>query len=315
MRVRSKVSEKIMKPGFVSPFKFVLTFKFIFFLFAFLSCTEESPLDNQMTKISDVLSYRLISFGENSIYPKEGDLLLLDIEYSNEKDSVFWDSKHHCPQGYFLKYTRKSSNQDFLTQIGRFSIGDSLNFQINTSFFFQSFFQKSTVPQFCKNDSIVKINLKLLKIYDAIDSLELNSIVDQRLDSLKWSEFDRIQTHIQRFNPYPEKLDSCFFMLKLKNNNDSLVKKGKIATLSYRGSFLDGTLFDVLPGNKSFEWKVGERDQLIPGLQIAIQKMRKGEKAKIIIPSYLAFGGEGSSNGWIPPYTPLEYEVEILNLK
>jgi len=43
--------------------------------------------------------------------------------------------------------------------------------------------------------------------------------------------------------------------------------------------------------------------------------MKKGEKSKIILPSYLGFGEQGSSDGKIPPYTPLLYEIELLNIE
>ena len=47
----------------------------------------------------------------------------------------------------------------------------------------------------------------------------------------------------------------------------------------------------------------------------ALYKLKKGEKAKIILPSQLAFGDQGSSNGVIPPYTPLVYQIEIIDIK
>ena len=42
--------------------------------------------------------------------------------------------------------------------------------------------------------------------------------------------------------------------------------------------------------------------------------MREGEKAKIIIPSQLAFGENGSSTGIVPPYTSVIYEVTMLKV-
>jgi FKBP-type peptidyl-prolyl cis-trans isomerase len=50
-------------------------------------------------------------------------------------------------------------------------------------------------------------------------------------------------------------------------------------------------------------------------MQMAIRVMRKGEIAKFILPSRLAFGEQGSSDGTIPPFCPLVYEVEIIDVK
>ena len=92
-------------------------------------------------------------------------------------------------------------------------------------------------------------------------------------------------------------------------------KKGKKIKLFYKGYFLDGTLVDYTPNNWAFEFTYGQEGQLIEGLQLALRKLKKGEKAKIILPSQLAFGSEGSSNGTVPPYTPLVYQIEIQDVK
>jgi len=82
----------------------------------------------------------------------------------------------------------------------------------------------------------------------------------------------------------------------------------------YKGYFLDGTLIDYTPNNWAFEFVLGQEGQLIDGLQLALYKLKKGEKAKIILPSPLAFGEKGSSNGAVPPYTPLVYQIEIVDI-
>ena len=72
---------------------------------------------------------------------------------------------------------------------------------------------------------------------------------------------------------------------------------------------------DFTPDNRPFEFIMGQQDQIIEGLRIALLGLKKGEKAKIILPSRLAFGSGGGSNGRIASYSPLLYEVEILDVK
>lgn len=76
--------------------------------------------------------------------------------------------------------------------------------------------------------------------------------------------------------------------------------------VSYRGSFLDGRGFDV---QQDFGFEAGVPDQLQPGLNIVIRRIGAGANAKIILPSRLAFGPDGSAGGVVPPYTPVLYEV------
>ena len=51
---------------------------------------------------------------------------------------------------------------------------------------------------------------------------------------------------------------------------------------------------------------------MIAGLEDAIGRMREGQRALVILPSYLAWGEKGSSTGIIPPFTTVIYEVELL---
>ena len=50
-------------------------------------------------------------------------------------------------------------------------------------------------------------------------------------------------------------------------------------------------------------------------MEKAIAKMHEGDKALVIIPSELAFGAEGSVEGIVPPFTPVVFEIELINVK
>ena len=89
------------------------------------------------------------------------------------------------------------------------------------------------------------------------------------------------------------------------------IKQGEEVRLKYTGYFLDGREFDSLKEDEFFYYHKGVPDQLIEGLEYAIGNMKKGMKAKIVIPSQLAFGATGSSTGTVPPYTSVIYELEI----
>jgi FKBP-type peptidyl-prolyl cis-trans isomerase FkpA len=43
--------------------------------------------------------------------------------------------------------------------------------------------------------------------------------------------------------------------------------------------------------------------------------MYPGEKSLFIIPSHMAFGQEGSSTGIVPAFTPVIFEVEIIEVR
>ena len=51
-----------------------------------------------------------------------------------------------------------------------------------------------------------------------------------------------------------------------------------------------------------------------PGLEEAVGTMKKGSKAKVIVPSNMAFGEMGRGTV-VPPYTTLVYDVEIVDVQ
>jgi FKBP-type peptidyl-prolyl cis-trans isomerase len=59
----------------------------------------------------------------------------------------------------------------------------------------------------------------------------------------------------------------------------------------------------------------GTPDQVLKGINYVIPRLKVGQSAKIILPSRLAFGEKGSSNGTVPPFTPLLYEITLNDIK
>ena len=95
-----------------------------------------------------------------------------------------------------------------------------------------------------------------------------------------------------------------------KGNGDS-PNKGELVKVHYKGQLLDETVFDSsYKRNEPIEFKVGI-GQVIPGWDEGIMLLRKGDKARFVIPSNLAYG-ESGAGGVIPPNSTLIFEVELL---
>lgn len=103
-----------------------------------------------------------------------------------------------------------------------------------------------------------------------------------------------------------------YYVYKPSVIGDSIVT-GDVLTINYTLSLLDGTICysSDIDGVKQF--KVGMQD-VEDGLHKAVLHLKQGDKALILIPSYLAHGLLGDSKK-IPPQSPILYDIEILLVK
>jgi peptidylprolyl isomerase len=99
----------------------------------------------------------------------------------------------------------------------------------------------------------------------------------------------------------------------IKVGEGELVGKEKQATVHYSGFLLDGSKFDSsIERDEPFTFVAGV-GQVIPGWDEGVQLMKKGSKARFIVPSNLAYGDRDL--GKIPPNSTLIFDVEVLDVK
>lgn len=90
---------------------------------------------------------------------------------------------------------------------------------------------------------------------------------------------------------------------------------GQTASVLYTGKLLDGTVFDASAkhGNTPFDFALG-RGQVIPGWDIGVARMHKGEEGTLLIPSALGYGPDGAGSD-IPPNAVLRFDVKLVDVK
>ncbi len=91
--------------------------------------------------------------------------------------------------------------------------------------------------------------------------------------------------------------------------------------VAYKGYLTDGRVFDESPEDNYYQFKVGDYEaetSPIVGWHLGLEKFKKGEKGRLIIPHTLAYGelGKFTSQGnvSIPAYEILVFEVEVISV-
>ena len=100
----------------------------------------------------------------------------------------------------------------------------------------------------------------------------------------------------------------------IQKGNGKKAEKGSKVSVHYKGQLLDGTVFDSSYKRKEpidFTLGIG---QVISGWDEGIQLLKEGDKARLVIPSDLAYGERGAG-GVIPPNATLIFDVELMKVK
>ena len=95
--------------------------------------------------------------------------------------------------------------------------------------------------------------------------------------------------------------------------SSAAVTAGDTIVVHYLGTFTDGKKFDSsYDRNLPFEVTIGA-GQVIQGFDLGVIGMKVGGKRKLFIPASMAYGEKGA--GPIPPNTPIQFEIELLEIK
>jgi len=99
----------------------------------------------------------------------------------------------------------------------------------------------------------------------------------------------------------------------LQKGDGAQAEKGKTVSVHYKGSLIDGTVFDSsYKRNEPIDFSLG-MGQVIPGWDEGVSLLKVGDKARFVIPSDLAYGSRGAG-GAIPPNATLIFDVELMKV-
>ncbi len=145
----------------------------------------------------------------------------------------------------------------------------------------------SNPPAGVPKDAIVVIEMEAVKFYTEAEQ------VDQYIVNNK---FQDVET-----SPLGVKV-----AFKTRSADTTALTASNKVKVTYKGLFLNNTSFD------SGTIDVDLAGSFIPGFKDGLLKMHVGDKAVLIFTSSLGYG-QGTSDGSIPPFTPLAFDVEIVS--
>lgn len=249
--------------------------------------------------------YKRITFGDGERYPRKDEYIVSHFQFKDKQGNLIENNKLRIPQGSFMNNFDKLRNEAMQDALKLMSGGDSVHF---------IFSAEDILRPNIEGVDTVFAEIKMFAVYSDEEHKKVLA------DFEKWNQTeDKFEKKLLKKYLVKNKIktqpteDGLYFMPQ-KEGKGKNAELGNVVYIHYKGYFLNGEEFDNSYKREPLEYRIGEKDQVIKGFEIAVLKMNKGAKAKLIIPSYLAFGKNGSSSGIIPPNTTLIYEIEIVKI-
>lgn len=174
---------------------------------------------------------------------------------------------------------------------------------------------QNVVDSIAQNDKIESVKIirvgKEAQEWDALAAFQkFNAEKQQRIEAEKRKQQEALAKHTEDFDKTPSGL---FYKITEKGNGKK-AKKGDQVAVHYTGMLLDGKVFDSsLYRGQPLNFTVGV-GQVIEGWDEGILLLSEGDKARLVIPSDLAYGSQGAG-GVIPPNAALIFDVELVRIK
>jgi len=132
----------------------------------------------------------------------------------------------------------------------------------------------------------------------------------------KLSEEDKraLEEQIEKITIGFNKTESGLFYKVLEEGSGNKAEKGQNVSVHYEGSLLSGKVFDSSYERKEpIDFPLGT-GKVIAGWDEGIALLKKGGKARLVIPPHLGYGARGAGRS-IPPNATLIFDVELVDVK
>ncbi len=197
---------------------------------------------------------------------------------------------------------------DLFAALRMMHVGDSATFIFDGPKFFENMMAPGQEYEF--GDAPLYMDVKLLGLMKKEEVQKAQAEYEAQLNERQALEAGEIDEYLQK-NPGMKQMETGVYLKTIKKGTGDKVEPLQNVKVHYTGRFTDGTVFDSsVERDTPFEFTVGA-GQVIPGWDATVSGMKVGDKVTVLIPSGLAYG-EGRQG--IPPYTPLVFDIELLEI-
>ncbi len=249
--------------------------------------------------------------------PSIDNYVKVDYTYRYPQDSVFY-STVDAGNPAIARIVPSDYPGDIFDALRMMSKGDSATFRFDAERFFTITMGHPTVPEFVDPQDSLYVDMVLLDFFNQEEyEAYMQEQREERMQQQEEARLDEeriLEQYLQEENIMNQPEESGLIIVVEEEGDGALPEPGDKVAIHYTGMLLDGTEFDSsINRGKPLEFTLG-RGEVIRGWDEGISKLRVGSKARLIIPSYLAYG-DRQVGDVIEPYSTLVFNIEVVGIE
>ena len=270
-------------------------------------------------KVEEGLYVKYFTQNKEGRQAASGDILTMSMTYGTEDSTLFNTGLNGQPVQ--LRADSGKYVGDILTAFMNMRMGDSAAIIVNADSFFMKTAGMPSSPDFIDSAAMLYFTVGLTNIQSME---EMQAEADIKNAEAEANEMVILAKYLEDNNITTEPTESGLIFISKKKGTGKQAVAGKKVKVNYEGMFLDGKYFDTSVEEAAkangiynpqrpygpFDFDLGA-GQVIKGWDEGIAMMKEGGKARLIIPSRIAYGAAPRPGA---PFSTLIFDVELVEV-
>ena len=260
-----------------------------------------------------------------------GDLLSVDMIVTSDRKDSLLQSTYDIGLPQIVNIAPDSIPGlyagDYNSMFKMLGEGDSAVFRLNLDTMAAKTGQPK--PEFADHYATFKVKVrkhfKKGELTDSAMYAQVDEYFKAEIETLKQAEEGKLANYISKNKLEPKKTNSGLQYIVKEEGSGNKAVVGDTVVVNYTGTLVSGKVFDTnnaetakkentfnpMRQYEPIRFRVGH-DPVIQGWTEGLQLLNKGSKATLLVPSSIGYGERGG--GTIPPYAPLVFDVELVDI-
>lgn len=288
------------------------------------ACGPKSDLPG-FKKTETGLHYKFETMNKSAQQVKQGDVLVCEVVMKLDTMTLFQNTGN--PQRMF-KVAVGMFKGDLPEGLLMMHEGDEATFALEADSLVRFYGANQMPPNYVEGQGMkLYYTIKLHNIVSEEEMQQEQANYMAEMEQRQQQEPETIAQYVAEKKITATPTQDGLYVIVKKQGNGPKVAMGKQVKINYTGRLLNGKVFDtsletvakeagVYNPPRPYEplaYTVGQMS-LIQGWERGIEGKAQGSVIELIIPSALGYGSRGAGD-LIQPYTPLTFELEIVEVK